>query len=519
MNTKVLMVYPKIPHTFWSYDYILRYLKKKTTLPPLGLLTIAALLPDTYQVRLVDMNAYDLSRDDVMWADMVFVSAMTIQEDSFNEVVDLCYQCKKRVAAGGPHILPAYEFGKLPADKIDHLFFNEAEITLPEFIKDYEQGHPKKIYQSDIKPDLTQIPIPRYELIDVNDYWVMPLQFSRGCPFNCEFCEIIEMNGRGVRTKTPEQVVGELEAIYQTGFEGNVFIVDDNFIGNTTKTKQMLRALLEWQKAKQYPFSLLTQVSLNLANDDELLSLMSDSGFIMIFVGIESPNMDTLATIQKSQNARQDLLASVRKIQAKRMVVAAGFIVGFDTDTEAIFEQQIRFIQQAGIPIAMVGVLMALPNTQLFKRLKKENRIIGDGSSSGNNVDLRLNFIPKMPESTLVNGYKRVLSELYEPKNFYHRFLVMLENMPKNPSHIKMRLYKEDTPVLQKLQALESSFALILKEIFSSHGWEFARFIRQARKINPVYYLLAVGYAANGRHYFDLTEKIKNTETFTHASA
>jgi radical SAM superfamily enzyme YgiQ (UPF0313 family) len=512
MNTKVLMVYPKTPHTFWSYDYILRYLKKKTLLPPYGLLTIAALLPETYEVRLVDMNAYDLSRDDVMWADMVFISAMTIQQKSFNDVVDLCYQCQKRVVAGGPHILSAYDFGQLPVDKIDHLFFNEAEITLPEFLKDYEEGHPKKIYRSDIKPDIATNPTPRYDLIDVNDYWVLPLQFSRGCPFNCEFCEIIEMNGRQVRTKTPEQIVSELDALYQTGFEGNVFVVDDNLIGNIKKTKEMLHKVLDWQREKQYPFSFLTQVSLNVANDEELLDLMSNAGFIMVFVGIESPDRDTLANIQKNHNAREDLLTSVKKIQAKRIIVAAGFIVGFDTDTEAIFEQQIEFIQQAGIPIAMVGLLMALPNTQLFERLKKEHRLIGNGWHRGDNVELYINYIPKMPEKTLIEGYKRVLSELYTPKNFYDRFLVLLEHMPKEPSHINMRLFSENTPFIQKIQALESSFAMLLKEIFSSHGLEFIRFINKAMKTKSVYALVCIGYAANGRHYFDLAEKVINAD-------
>jgi radical SAM superfamily enzyme YgiQ (UPF0313 family) len=236
----------------------------------------------------------------------------------------------------------------------------------------------------------------------------------------------------------------------------------------------------------------------------------------MVFVGIESPDRDTLANIQKYQNTREDLLTSVKKIQAKRMIVAAGFIVGFDTDTEAVFEQQIEFIQQAGIPIAMVGLLMALPNTQLFERLKKENRLIGNGSSRGNNVDLDLNFIPKMPEKTLIEGYKRVLSEIYEPKNFYDRFLVLLEHMPKEPSHINMRLFSENTPLIQKLQALESSFAVLFKEIFSSHGLDFIRFINKARKTNSAYYLVCVGYAANGRHYFDLAEKLINNTYIYH---
>jgi radical SAM superfamily enzyme YgiQ (UPF0313 family) len=507
MKTKVLMVYPKVPPTFWNYDYVVRYLGKKASFPPLGLLTIAALLPDNYEVRLVDMNAYELSRDDVMWADMVFISAMNIQLVSFNEVVDLCYQCKKRVVVGGPIIFSSYEIGPLPLDKIDHLFSGEAEITLPQFLKDYEEGHPKKIYQSDIKPDISKNPIPRYDLINPNDYWYLSLQYSRGCPFNCDFCDISALNGRQVRTKTTEQVLNELEVLYRTGFEGGVFFVDENLIGNIAQTKEMLRKLVEWHREKAYPFIFLAQTSLNLASDDELLDLMSNAGFGNIFLGVESPNPDTLADVKKNQNLREDLLTSIRRIQAKGMVVLGGFIVGFDTDTEAIFDQQIEFIQRAGIPIVMVGLLVAMPHTPLYERLKKENRLIDSGWHTGDNVDLFLNFIPKMPEKTLIEGYKRVLSYLYEPKNFYDRFLTLLENMPKE-SPVKMRLIRENIPFMQKVLDVQSSFAMILKEIFSSHGLEYIRFINRVRKLRTVYFWVAVGYAANGRHYFDITKKV-----------
>ncbi|MBN1655934.1 MAG: B12-binding domain-containing radical SAM protein [Deltaproteobacteria bacterium] len=512
MKTKVLMVYPKIPHTFWSFDYILRYFKKRTAIPPLGLLTLAALMPDNYDIRLVDMNAYDLTLEDLIWADMVFISAMSIQEDSFNEVVDLCCRYNKIIVAGGPLVFSGYHIGQLPVDKIDHLFFNEAETTLPEFLKDFEAGHPKRIYRSETKPDISNNPLPRYDLIDVNDYWFLPLQFSRGCPFNCDFCEIIEMNGRQVRTKTPEQVLAELDIFYQKGFTGIVFFVDDNFIGNIKRTKEMLVRLLDWQREKRYPFSFATQVSLNIANDEELLTLMANAGFITVFVGIESPDKDTLIKIQKSHNAREDLLTSVKKIQAKRIIVYAGFIIGFDSDSEAIFDRQIEFIQQAGIPIAMVGLLLAMPNTQLFQRLKKENRLIGNGWTKGNNVDLYLNYIPKMPEETLIEGYKRVLAEIYKPRNFYDRFLTLLEQMPKTPPPIKTKLFSEKTSLLRVLRDVEGSFALLLKEIFSSHGIDFIRFIYKARKLHSAYFWVCVGYAANGRHYFEITEKIQNTK-------
>jgi radical SAM superfamily enzyme YgiQ (UPF0313 family) len=415
------------------------------------------------------------------------------------------------VVAGGPLIFSAYEIGPIVLDKIDHLFIGEAEVTLPQFIQDYEHGSPKKVYRSEIKPDISKIAIPRYDLINANDYWILPLQYSRGCPFNCEFCEIIEINGRTVRTKTPEQVLEELEAIYKTGFEGGVFFVDDNFIGNVARTKEMLKKLVPWHREKDYPFSFVTQASLNLANDDELLDLMSNAGFANVFLGIESPNRDSLAHVKKNQNLREDLLTSIRKIQSRRIMVMGGFIIGFDTDTEAIFEEQVELIQRAGIPIAMVGLLAAMPNTSMHERLKKENRLIGKGWHNGNNVDLYLNYIPNMPEKTLIEGYKRVLSKLYDPKNFYERFLIMLEAMPKDPSPVKLRIIREKIPFMQNIADVQSSLAMIIKEVFSSHGLEYIRFINKARKIKTVYFWVAVAYAANGRHYFGVTKKICET--------
>lgn len=444
MITKVLLVYPKCTSTFWNFDFILPYLSKKASSPPIGLLTVAAMLPDNYETKLIDMNAYELAINDVMWADMVFISAMTIQQDSFNEVVNLCDECDKTIVAGGHHMRFGYDLGMLPVDKIDHIIFNEAEETLPLFLKDYEEGTAKKIYKSDTKADLTKSPIPKWDLIDVNDYWMLPIQYSRGCPFNCDFCDVIEMYGRQVRTKTTEQTIKELDALYQTGFVGLVFFVDDNFIGTVKKTKELLIRLVEWQKEKQYPFGFCTQVSVVMARDEELMKLISDAGFSSVFVGIESSDTDTLANIQKSQNTRDDLLTSVRKIQAKGIMVMAGIIVGFDSDTDVVFDEQIAFIQKAGIPIVQVNLLVATPNTQLYRRLKKEKRLIGDGKHSGDSADLCLNYAPLMPEKTLIEGYKRILSELYKPKNYYDRFLVFLEHLPKEPLQRDVTWFRKD---------------------------------------------------------------------------
>jgi radical SAM superfamily enzyme YgiQ (UPF0313 family) len=414
---KVLLVYPEFPDTYWSFRYALEFEGKQAAFPPLGLLTVAAMLPETWERRLDDMNVETLWPDDIEWADMVFVSAMIVQSDSLEKVVELCRSMDKKVVVGGPYI--STSSGLLP--DADHIFIGEAETTLPEFINDLELGIARKIYKADERPALTIAPVPDFSLIDMRKYVAMNVQYSRGCPFNCEFCDIIEIYGRVPRTKSNEQMLAELDALKATGWRGMVFIVDDNFIGNKKNVRLFMPDLIAWSRGNDYPFSFITEASVNLAEDDALLQQMEDAGFRRVFLGIETPVEESLKEAQKGQNTRRNLLESIHKIQGYGMEVMAGFILGFDSDPEDIFDLQMNFIRESGIPLAMVGLLNALPDTQLWRRLEKEGRLLD--VSTGNNTDCTINFVPRMDAGRLVEGYKRVLRNIYNPREYYRRAL------------------------------------------------------------------------------------------------
>lgn len=419
---KALLVYPEFPNTYWSFKHALPFAGKRSAFPPLGLLTVSAMLPASWERRLIDMNTEKLSDADLEWADIVLASAMMVQQGSLRTVLNRCKALGKRIAIGGPFVSTGHE----QVDDADYLFLGEAETLLPEFLNDLEAGSPRHIYQTDVKPDLTHTPVPHFALASINHYSSMCIQFSRGCPFKCEFCDIIEIYGRVPRTKTNEQMLGELDALYNTGWRGNLFIVDDNFIGNKKKVKQLLPALCEWMESRDYPFSLFTEASVNLADDEDLLALMRKANFRKVFLGIETPVEESLKEAQKGQNTRRSLMDSVRKIQSYGMEIMAGFIVGFDHDPADIFQRQIDFITRSGIPMAMVGLLSALPGTQLWRRLMSENRLVFE--SSGDNTDCTLNFIPTMERETLIEGYKTIMRTLYSPAAYYGRALASLEN-------------------------------------------------------------------------------------------
>ncbi len=492
MSKNVLMIYPEIPTTYWSFTYALPFIGKRASIPPLGLMTVASLLPDDYEVKLIDMNVSGLSREDIMQADMVFISAMIVQKRSFEEVVEICNDCGKTVVAGGPYPTSSYEKIK----GVDHFVLNEAELTLPVFIQDYERGNPKGVYRSEMKPDITKTPPPRFDLVTIDAYSNMALQFSRGCPFNCEFCDIIEMFGRFPRTKNPEQLIREMELVLESGFRGSLFIVDDNFVGNKKKVKELLPVIIEWQKKEGYPFKLFTEASINLADDNELLDMMVAAGFDMVFVGIETPDEKTLALTQKKQNLRNKILDSIIKIQEKGIEVSAGFILGFDTDPDDIFERQIRLIQEAGIPMAMVGLLIALPNTQLFRRLEKEGRLLGQ-TSGCNTQDFKINFIPVMPEERLIEGYRRVLSEIYSPGKYFARCLKLLERMPRK------RTVRRAIKVIELRAFLLSLF----RQSLSKYGFQYLKFLIMTLRHNIHQFPLAVSLAVKGYHFFRITEE------------
>jgi radical SAM superfamily enzyme YgiQ (UPF0313 family) len=417
---RVLLVSAATPDTFWSYKHVLSFISRKACFPPLGLLTVAAMLPKHWDLKLVDLNVTSLTDAQLAWADYVFVSAMLAQVGSAREVIARCSKLDKPVVAGGP----LFTTGHAGFPTVKHFVLGEAEDIMPELVADMLSGDLKEFYRCEKRPDIRQTPVPRWDLIKFKHYALMPLQFSRGCPFNCEFCDIIVMNGRVPRLKTNEQMIRELDSLVDAGWTDPIFIVDDNFIGNRAKVKAFLRELIAWEQRRGIRFQFTTEASLDLADDPVLLELMVRAGFKKVFVGIETPQEDSLLECAKIQNAKRDMLTAVKTIQKSGLEVMGGFIIGFDSDRPNIFERQIKFIQEAGVVTAMVGLLQALPGTRLFSRLKQEGRILHD--ASGNNVEASLNFVPKLDREVLIEGYRSLVKRLYTPRMYYRRILTFL---------------------------------------------------------------------------------------------
>ena len=416
----ILLVYPEFPDTFWSFKHALRFVRKRAGSPPLGLLTVAAMLPPTWEKKLVDLNTTGLSQKDLEWADYVFISAMVVQRDSARSIIQRCKKADVKVVAGGP--LFTMEHAAFP--EVDHFVLNEAELTLPPFLSDLAHGCARHLYTTTEYPDIRRTPAPLWQLANLKHYDTVSIQFSRGCPFNCDFCNITALLGHRPRTKTAPQIIAELDSLYALGWRKGVFFVDDNFIGNKKQLKtEILPALIAWRKDKiGMPFN--TEASINLADDAELMSLMTRAGFRTVFVGIETPNEDSLAECDKMQNKGRDLVDSVKRLQRAGLQVQGGFIVGFDSDTPSIFQQQIDFIQRSGIVTAMVGLLQAPPGTRLYERMQQEERLVD--TISGDNVDGSTNIIPKMGLEPLREGYRQLLAHIYAPQFYYERVMTFL---------------------------------------------------------------------------------------------
>ena len=492
-NIKALLVYPKYPETFWSFRHALKFIGKKSTFPPLGLLTVAALLPDDWEKRLIDMNVEDLNDEDLKWADYIFISAMLVQQESVGELVKLCKVFNKKIVAGGPLFTAGYQDFK----EIDHYVLDEAEITLPSFLADLKRGCPKRVYRSEEKADIRETPIPLWNLIDIKKYASMNIQYSRGCPFNCEFCDIALLFGRIQRTKDKNQLLAELDSLHTRGWNGGVFFGDDNFIGNKEKLKkEILPALIKWREEKKYPFTFSTEASVNLADDEELMDLMVKAGFGAVFLGIETPDEDSLTECGKFHNKNRDLVSCVKKIQKKGMEVQGGFIVGFDNDKPSIFERQIQFIQKSGIITAMVGILGALRGTKLYHRLKEERRLLKE--ASGNNTDCSINFVPKMDEKILITGYKKIVSTIYSPNYYYQRVTNFLkEHRPL----IKRKIYFH--PYYLKA-FFRSIWILGMKEKGQIYFWKLLFWTLMRR---PRSFPQAIIFAIQGYHFRKVFEK------------
>jgi radical SAM superfamily enzyme YgiQ (UPF0313 family) len=486
----VLLLYPEFPDTFWSFKHALRFIRKKASSPPLGLLTVAAMLPSAWDKRLVDTNVSRLSDEGLAWADYVFVSAMVVQRDSARELIARCKAAGVRVVAGGP--LFTSEYVDFP--DADHFVLNEAELTLPPFLADLERGQVGRVYTTSEFPDIHDSPAPLWGLLDLSRYAAMAIQYSRGCPYNCEFCNVTALFGHRPRTKTPAQIVAELDSLYALGWRGPVFFVDDNFIGHKKHLKtELLPALIEWHKGRRgVPFN--TEVSINLADDEELMQMMTQAGFNTVFIGIETPDEGSLAECSKRQNTGRDLIADVKRIQRAGFQVQGGFIVGFDNDTPSIFQRQIEFIQNSGIVTAMVGLLQAPPGTRLYERLKLEGRLLDH--LSGDNVDGTTNIIPAMNLDTLREGYKAILEHIYSPEHYYRRVKTFLREY--QPPEFKAPLD------FQHILALfRSIYRLGIVDQGRSHYWNLLFWTLFRR---PALFPLAVTFAIYGHHFRQVCE-------------
>ncbi|MYC81654.1 MAG: B12-binding domain-containing radical SAM protein [Acidobacteria bacterium] len=506
-----LLVYPETPPSYWGANFALDLLGIKAAFPPLGLLTVAAMFPPDYDLRVVNMNVTPLEESDLEWADLVFTSTMIVQGESLQTVIGRCNRAGVPVVAGGPYPTSFHD----EIQGVDHFVLDEVEETFGDFMRDLESGRANAIYREPRKPDVMRTPVPRFDLIDMKNYHSMCVQFSRGCPFDCEFCDITKLYGRVARTKSPDQMVDEFEALYRLGWRGRLFLVDDNFIGNKRAAMKLLRVIAEWQQARGYPFSLFTEASMNLARMDELMDVMVEAGFNSVFVGIETPNPKALLKMKKPQNVdkrdKNYLLNSVRTIHRKGMQVMGGFILGLDEDDEDVFDLQIEFIQEAGIPMALIGLLSALKGTDLYRRLQSENRLL---EVSIGTTSTALNFVPEMDPEVLIEGYRRVTASVYDPtlENYFERCLTFFEHLKPVP-----HLHKPQSKI-----ALYANMMGLRRQLSAKQVPAYMRFITHVSKDHPRMLPEAIRLAALGYHFDKVTRQqmaIHDFKVFLEAEA
>ena len=489
----VLLISPEVPDTFWSFKHALKFIRKRAALPPLGLLTVAAMLPEEWEKRLADLNVTTLKDPDLTWADCAFISGMAIQRKSAKAVIARCKAAGIKVVAGGPLFTTEWEHFL----EVDHFVLNEAEVTLPPFLADLAAGRPKRVYTSAEFPDLTRTPAPLWHLANLRRYATMSIQYSRGCPFNCDFCSVTALFGHRPRLKSTDQVIAELDSLYRAGWRRGVFFVDDNLIGNQRRLKaELLPALTKWRQVRpEITFS--TEASINLADDPDLMRMMVAAGFDTVFIGIETPDERCLAECGKVQNRNRDLSENVRRIQCSGLQVQGGFIVGFDHDSESVFKRQFDFIQHSGIVTAMVGMLQAVPGTRLFRRLEAEGRLLG--KTSGDNVDGTTNIVPHpggMSLQKLHTGYRNLLRQLYAPKHYYGRVRKLLHDY---------RLPQIKPPLrLSNIMAfLRSVFHL---GVLGRERFQYWKLLAWTCVRRPAHLPLAVTLAVYGHHFRKIAE-------------
>jgi len=500
-----LLIYPEFPDTFWSFKHALRFLGKRAAQPPLGLMTVAALLPGHWQKRLVDTNVESLRDHDLKWADIVLLSGMHIQRPSLVEIVERCRAHGLPTVVGGP-ITSSVAKEDL---KADYVVIGEAEALIADLVMDLERGEAKPVYQATERPEMSLSPLPDLSLIKMRQYSTMTVQYSRGCPFNCEFCDIIAIYGRRPRTKAVEQVIRELDQLRAAGWNDSVFIVDDNFIGNKARAKELLRALVEWRKETGWSFGFVTEASLNLADDRELLQLMKDAGFYSVFLGIETPDESGLIASNKLQNTRRSLLDSVAMIQSYGMQVMGGFILGFDTDRDDIFDRMVDFIQKSGIPIAMVGLLQAMPGTQLFRRLRGEGRIVDE--NAGNNVGGHMNFLPRMDATRLVEGYHSVLKRIYNCEAYYERVKIYLSRTQPKPAKLPRGQREPRQPWMTRENMRALATSIVRQGVFGRAKWSYWKFLAAVVTRYRHCFVSAMTLVVMGYHFQVMTRKLVKT--------
>ena len=474
---RALLLYPKFPKTFWSFEKVLELAGKKALLPPLGMITVAALLPQEWEFKLVDRNVRDISEAEWDWAEIVILSGMIVQKPDLLALIVEAKRRGKKVAAGGPYATALYP--ELQDAGIDYLILDEGEITLPMFVEALEAGEESGIFRATEKPDVTQTPIPRFDLLEMDAYDNMSVQFSRGCPFQCEFCDIIVLYGRKPRTKTPQQILDELQALLDLGWSGSIFMVDDNFIGNKRNVKLMLKELKTWREERGYPFSFITEASVDLADDPELLDLMVECDFHWVFLGIETPSEESLTLTKKFQNTRNPLLESVHTITKAGIQIMAGFIIGFDGETKGAGDRLVRFVEESAIPIPLFSMLQALPDTALWHRLEKEGRLL---NAEGNiNQTTLMNFVPTRPIDEIAEEYVEGYSKLYDPELFLDRVFrhYMMMGEPRHEETFKVKRGK-------RLQGMKAGAKLIFRQgLLRKTRFKFWKYLLQIKKHKP----------------------------------
>ncbi|PSO48147.1 MAG: B12-binding domain-containing radical SAM protein [Cyanobacteria bacterium SW_9_44_58] len=496
---RVLLVYPRFPQSFWSFERALALVNRKAFLPPLGLITVAAILPQEWDFHLVDCNLREVTQQEWEWADLVMVSAMIVQKEDFNAQIQKAKEYGKPVAVGGPY--PTALPHEAEATNADYLVLDEGEITLPKFVEALENGETSGKFRADEKPDVTQTPIPRYDLLKMDAYDNMSAQFSRGCPFQCEFCDIIVLYGRKPRTKTPEQLIAELERLYELGWRRSIFIVDDNFIGNKRNVKLLLRELKTWMAEHNYPFTLNTEASVDLAQDPELMDLMVEANFNSVFLGIETPDEDSLVLTKKHQNTRDPLSDAVKTIMRHGMRVTAGFIIGFDGEESQAGKRIVQFVENTSITLAMFSMLQALPDTGLWHRLQKEGRLLDQGANI--NQTTLMNFIPTRPVEDIAKEYIEAFWELYDPQNYldraYNQFLLIGE-----PNHDR-KSRKVDWTTIRAMLLIFWRQGVVRKT-----RWRFWKYLFHIYRAKPKLLGSYLAQCALGEHFIEYRELVRD---------